>query len=85
MEEQVLRAKTTDDELMAGIIGDQDEVEVEIRRATQEDGERDLLIEEMIETQDFREPRLELPLIVQFLPALMSLIVDDQVGCTVRS
>ena len=34
---------------------------------------------EMIETQDFREPRLELPLIVQFLPALMSLIVDDQV------
>ena len=34
---------------------------------------------EMIETQDFREPRLELPLILQFLPALMSLIVDDQV------
>ena len=34
---------------------------------------------EMIETQDFREPKLELPLLVQFLPALMSLIVDDQV------
>ena len=34
---------------------------------------------EMIETQDFREPRLELPLILQFLPAMMSLIVDDQV------
>jgi negative elongation factor B len=34
---------------------------------------------EMIETQDFREPRLELPLILQFLPGLMSLIVDDQV------
>ena len=29
--------------------------------------------------QDFREPRLELPLILQFLPAMMSLIVDDQV------
>ena len=26
-----------------------------------------------------REPKLELPLLVQFLPALMSLIVDDQV------
>ena len=34
---------------------------------------------EMIETQDFREPKLELPLLVQFLPSLMSLIVDDQV------
>jgi len=34
---------------------------------------------EMIETQDFREPKLELPLILQFLPAMMSLIVDDQV------
>merc|ERR1719242_660128 len=34
---------------------------------------------EMIESQDFREPRLELPLILQFLPAMMSLIVDDQV------
>jgi hypothetical protein len=27
----------------------------------------------------FREPKLELPLLVQFLPAMMSLIVDDQV------
>lgn len=34
---------------------------------------------EMIETQDFREPKLELPLLLQFLPAMMSLIVDDQV------
>ena len=34
---------------------------------------------EMIESQDFREPRLELPLVLQFLPAMMSLIVDDQV------
>jgi negative elongation factor B len=36
---------------------------------------------EMIETQDFREPKLELPLLLQFLPAMMSLIVDDQVRC----
>ena len=34
---------------------------------------------EMIESQDFREPKLDLPLVVQFLPAMMSLIVDDQV------
>ena len=34
---------------------------------------------EMIQSQDFREPKLELPLILQFLPAMMSLIVDDQV------
>jgi len=34
---------------------------------------------EMIDSQDFREPRLELPLIVQFVPSLMTLIVDDQV------
>ena len=34
---------------------------------------------EMIDSQDFREPRLESPLVLQFLPALMSLIVDDQV------
>ena len=34
---------------------------------------------DMIETQDFREPKIELPLLVQFLPAMMSLIVDDQV------
>jgi len=34
---------------------------------------------DMINTQEFREPRLELPVIVQFLPSLMSLIVDDQV------
>lgn len=34
---------------------------------------------EMIETQDFREPRLELPLLLKFIPAMMSLIVDDQV------
>ncbi len=27
-----------------------------------------------------REPKLELPLLVQFLPAMMSLIVDDQVS-----
>ena len=35
---------------------------------------------EMIDSQDFREPRLELPLIVQFVPSLMTLIVDDQVN-----
>ena len=35
---------------------------------------------EMIETQDFREPKLELPLLLQFLPAMMSLRVDDQVN-----
>ena len=34
---------------------------------------------EMIDSQDFREPRLESPLVLQFLPAMMSLIVDDQV------
>ena len=34
---------------------------------------------EMIDSQDFREPRLESPLVLQFLPAIMSLIVDDQV------
>jgi len=34
---------------------------------------------QMIHTQDFREPKLELPLLLQFLPAMMSLIVDDQV------
>merc|ERR1719433_709066 len=34
---------------------------------------------EMIDSQDFREPRLEPPLVLQFLPAMMSLIVDDQV------
>ena len=34
---------------------------------------------EMIESQDFREPWLELPLVLQFLPDMMSLIMDDQV------
>jgi len=34
---------------------------------------------EMINSQEFREPRLELPLILQFVPSLMTLIVDDQV------
>ena len=40
---------------------------------------------DMIETQDFREPKIELPLLVQFLPAMMSLIVDDQVKYSVLS
>jgi len=34
---------------------------------------------EMIDSQDFHEPKIELPLLLQFIPAMMSLIVDDQV------
>ena len=34
---------------------------------------------EMIETQDFAEPRLDPDLVTRFLPCLMGLIVDDQV------
>merc|ERR1719273_2006735 len=34
---------------------------------------------DMIDTQEFMEPKLNTGLITQFLPALMSLIVDDQV------
>lgn len=33
----------------------------------------------MIETQEFREPRLDPQVVTKFLPALMSLMVDDQV------
>ena len=34
---------------------------------------------EMIETQEFAEPKLDSSLVTRFIPALMSLIVDDQV------
>eukprot|EP00095_Tigriopus_kingsejongensis_P003367 maker-scaffold153_size302544-snap-gene-0.8 protein:Tk03367 transcript:maker-scaffold153_size302544-snap-gene-0.8-mRNA-1 annotation:"hypothetical protein KGM_17840" len=34
---------------------------------------------EMIETQEFAEPKLDTKLVTRFIPALMSLIVDDQV------
>lgn len=34
---------------------------------------------EMIETQEFAEPKLDPKLVTKFIPALMSLIVDDQV------
>ena len=33
----------------------------------------------IIETQEFREPRLDSQVVTKFLPALMSLMVDDQV------
>ena len=35
---------------------------------------------EMIETQEFAEPKLDPDLVTRFLPCLMSLIVDDQVS-----
>ncbi|KAK4020803.1 LOW QUALITY PROTEIN: negative elongation factor B [Daphnia magna] len=34
---------------------------------------------QMIDSQEFREPRLDSQVVTKFLPALMSLIVDDQV------
>lgn len=34
---------------------------------------------EMIDTQEFAEPTLETKLVTKFIPALMSLIVDDHV------
>lgn len=33
----------------------------------------------MIDSQDFKEPKLENQIITKYLPALMSLMVDDQV------
>lgn len=33
----------------------------------------------MIDTQDFKEPKLDCQVVTKFLPALMSLMVDDQV------
>lgn len=35
---------------------------------------------QMIDSQEFREPRLDSQVVTKFLPALMSLTVDDQVG-----
>jgi hypothetical protein len=34
---------------------------------------------DMIDTQEFMEPKLDTSLITQFVPSLMSLVVDDQV------
>ncbi|KAK8759521.1 hypothetical protein V5799_002847 [Amblyomma americanum] len=34
---------------------------------------------EMISTQQYKEPKLDVQLVTKFLPALMSLMVDDQV------
>ena len=34
---------------------------------------------EMIETQEFLEPKLDPELVTKFIPSLMALIVDDQV------
>jgi negative elongation factor B len=33
----------------------------------------------MIDSQDFKEPKLDSQVVTKFLPALMSLVVDDQV------
>jgi hypothetical protein len=34
---------------------------------------------QMIDTQEFKEPKLDSQVVTKFLPALMSLMVDDQV------
>lgn len=34
---------------------------------------------QMIESQDFKEPKLDAQIVTKFLPALMSLMVDDQI------
>ena len=37
---------------------------------------------EMIEAQEFSEPKLDSKLVTKFIPAMMSLMVDDQVRAT---
>ena len=37
---------------------------------------------DMIESQEFAEPRLDVGLVTRFVPALMSLVVDDHVRST---